>query len=75
MVTNLPAMRETWVQSLGEEDPPEEGMATHSPLQYSCLENSKDRGAWRANSPQGCKKSDMAERLRLSFTLVPGVGI
>ena len=27
---NLPAMREIWVQSLGWEDPLEEGMATHS---------------------------------------------
>ena len=38
-------MQETWVQSLGWEDPLEEGMAT---LQYSCLENPMDRGAWRA---------------------------
>ena len=30
MVKNLPAMWETWVQSLGWEDPLEEGMATHS---------------------------------------------
>ena len=30
MVKNPPAMRETWVQSLGWEDPLEEGMATHS---------------------------------------------
>ena len=30
MVKNLPAMQETWVQSLGQEDPLEEGMATHS---------------------------------------------
>ena len=30
MVKNLPAMRETCVQSLGREDPLEEGMATHS---------------------------------------------
>ena len=30
MVKNLPAVRETWVQSLGREDPLEEGMATHS---------------------------------------------
>ena len=29
-VKNLPAMRETWVWSLGWEDPLEEGMATHS---------------------------------------------
>ena len=29
-VKNLPAMLETWVQSLGQEDPLEEGMATQS---------------------------------------------
>ena len=30
MVMNLSAMRETWVQSLGWEDPLEKGMTTHS---------------------------------------------
>ena len=30
MVKDLPAMLETWVQSLGQEDPLEKGMATHS---------------------------------------------
>ena len=30
MVKNPPAMRETWVQSLGWEDPLEKGMAAHS---------------------------------------------
>ena len=30
MVKNLPAMQETQVQSLGQEDPPEEEMATNS---------------------------------------------
>ena len=30
VVKNLPAMQETWVQSLGWEDPLEEGVATHS---------------------------------------------
>ena len=29
-VKNLPAMQETWVRSLGREDPVEEGMATNS---------------------------------------------
>ena len=29
MVNNLPAMQETWVRSLGQEDPLEKGMATH----------------------------------------------
>ena len=32
MVKNLPAMRETWVPSLGCEDPLEKGMATHSSI-------------------------------------------
>ena len=32
MVKNLPEMRETWVQSLGREDPLEEGMAAHSSI-------------------------------------------
>ena len=32
LVKNLPAMRETWVQSLGWEDPQEEEMATHSSM-------------------------------------------
>ena len=33
LVKNLPAMWETWVQSLGWEDPLEKGMATHSSIQ------------------------------------------
>ena len=32
MVKNLLAMRETWVQSLGREDPLEKGMATHTSI-------------------------------------------
>ena len=32
MVKNLPAMQETWVQSLSGEDPLEKGMATHSSI-------------------------------------------
>ena len=51
-------MQETWVTSLGWEDPLEEGMATHSSIL-----------AWRipwtnslvGYSPWGCKESDMAE--------------
>ena len=44
VVKNLPAKQETPVRSLGWEDPLEKGMA----LQYSCLENPVDKGAWRA---------------------------
>ena len=32
MVKNLPAVQETWVQFLGQEDPLEKGMATHSSI-------------------------------------------
>ena len=44
LVKNLPVMQETWIQFLGQEDPLEKGMAT----QYSCLENSMERGVWWA---------------------------
>ena len=32
MVKNLPTMQETWVRSLGQEDPLEGGMAAHSSI-------------------------------------------
>ena len=32
MVKDLPELRETWVQSLGQKDPLEKGMATHSSI-------------------------------------------
>ena len=40
MVKNLPAMQEMWVQSVGQEDPLEEEMTTHSSI--FCLENPMD---------------------------------
>ena len=45
-VKNLPAMQETWVRSLGWEDPLEEGMATHSSILAWRIP--MNRGAWRA---------------------------
>ena len=39
-------MQETLVQFLGQEDPLDKEMATHS--SNSCLENPMDRGAWQA---------------------------
>ena len=46
LVKNPPAMRETWVQSLGWEDPLEEGIATHSSILAWRIP--MDRGAWQA---------------------------
>ena len=45
-VKNLPVMQETWVWSLGWEDPLEEGMATHSSTLSWRIP--MGRGAWRA---------------------------
>ena len=66
MAKNLPAMQKTWVQSLGWEDPLEKEI---NPLQYPCLENPMDRGAWRATVNVGWKKSDTTEWLTLSISL------
>ena len=61
MVKNLPAMQEIQVQSLDQEDPLEKGMATHS---NSCLENSMDRGAWRATVHRVVKSQTGLKRLQ-----------
>ena len=61
-VKNIPAMqetKETWVWALGWDDPP--GGGNGKPLQYSCLKNPMDRGAWWATVYGGHKKSDMTE--------------
>ena len=65
MVNNLPAMQETWVQSLGQEDPP--GKENGYPLQYSCLENPMNRGAWWA-MVHGVARSQTTKRLTLTFS-------
>ena len=76
MVKNLPAMKDTWVQSLALEDPLEKGMATHSsilgerngnPLRYSYLKRSMDRGAWWA-TVHGVAKSQIQVRDLHSLT-------
>ena len=58
-------MRETRVRSLGQEDPLEKDMAT--PLQYSCLENPMDGGAWWATYTVRVAELDMTERLHYHF--------
>ena len=59
MVKNLPAVQETWVRSLGREDPLERKMVTHS-------SNPMDRGSWLGvghYSPWYHKELDTTERL------------
>ena len=40
-----------------------------NPLQYSCLENSMDKGAWQAIVRGGQKELDATEQLTLTFSL------
>ena len=63
LVKNPPAMWQTWVQSLGWEDPLEKGTATHSSIL-----------TWRIPwtvVPWGRKESDTTEQLSLCFTTRP----
>ena len=62
-------MWETWVRSLGREDPLEKEMATHSSILAWKIPWTEDPG--RLYSPWGRKESDTTERLHfLSFTIV-----
>ena len=64
MLKNLLAKQDTWVLSLGSGRSPAEGNG--HPLQYSCLENSIDRGAWQA-IVHGVTESNTTERLTHTF--------
>ena len=59
MVKNLPAIQETHVQSLGQEDHLEKGMTIRSST--LAWRNPMDRGEWRATVQWVPKKSDTTE--------------
>ena len=52
-VKNLPAVQETWVQSLGGEDPLEEGMATHSSILAWRIPWTEEPGGLQSMGSQG----------------------
>ena len=58
-VKNLSAMQETQVRSLGQEDPLEEGMATHSNILAWRIPWTEEPGG--LCSPWGFTESDMTE--------------
>ena len=110
----LPAMRETWVWSMGQEVPLEKEMATHSsilawriprteepgrlqfmglqsqtrlsnftfihregngnPLQYSCLENTMDGGAWWATVHRISKSQPQLSDFTFTFSFIERLG-
>ena len=65
MVKNPPAMEETWVQSLGREDPLEQEMATHSSILGWRIPWKEEPGGLH---PQGHKELGTTDRLTLSLS-------
>jgi len=62
MVKNLPAVQGTWVQSLGQENPLEKGMATTLVFLPGEFHIQKSLEGY---SPWDCKESDTTEQLTL----------
>ena len=58
MVKNLPSIQETWVRSLGQEDPLEKGMATHFSILAMRLPWTEEPGGLQ---PIGLQKVDTSE--------------
>ena len=59
-VKNLPAIQEMWVQSLGQEDPLEKGMAAHSSILAWEIPWTEEPGGPQS---MGLKELDTTERL------------
>ena len=64
MVRNLPAMQETWIQSLTWEDPREKGMATLSSILAWRIPWTEEAGRLQS---KGHKELDMTEQLTLKI--------
>jgi len=67
-VKNLPAMRETWVQSLGWEDPLEKGTTTHSSILAWRIPRTEEPSRLQSIQSQ---ELDMTQRLSLTNSLYP----
>ena len=67
MVKNLPAMQENQVQSLGQADPLDKEMDKEI-LQYSCLEDPMDGGAWQATFQGVLKNQTGLSHFHFHFT-------
>ena len=72
MVKNLPAVRETWVQSLGWKDPLEDGMAT--PSSILAWRIPMDRGGWWALVHAVAESRTRLKRLSVNTEQIRGPG-
>ena len=64
MVKNLPAMQETWVQSLGQKDPLEKGMAMQASILAWRIPWIEEPGGLQS---MGCKELDTTERISVTL--------
>ena len=69
MVKNLPAMQETWLWFLGQEDPLEKGMATHSSIFAWRISWTEEPGGLQS---MGLQRVGRTERLTQTIFPVPG---
>ena len=68
MVKHLSTMPETWVRSLGQEDPLEKEMATHPSILAWKIPWVEELGA--GYCPWGCKESGTTERLHFILSYI-----
>ena len=68
MSKNLPAMQETLAQSLGQEDPLEEGMTTHSSILARKIPWTGELGGLQS---MGHKESDTTEATEQAHQILP----
>ena len=61
MVKNLPAMRETWLRSLGWEDPLKKEMATHSSILAWEIPRTEDSGGLQSMRSQRVGRNEATE--------------
>ena len=67
-VNNLPVMQETWVRFLGQKDPLEKEMETHSSILGWRIPWTEEPGELQST---GLKESDTTERLSVRFGFYP----
>ena len=73
-VKNLPAMQEIWVESLGQEDPVEKGMATHSSIHAWRIPWTEETGAPDRGVPKSWTQLNLTLSGDLTFYLSFPIG-
>ena len=70
MVKNLPAMQETWIRSLGQKDPLEKGMETHSSILAWRIPWTEESGGLQPMGLQRIRHNGVANTLIFSLSHV-----